>query len=95
MKSINTIQKYPHITGSFANEFHELKSWWSLSIFIMIFLFLINFLISFGKCSTPELSKFTMLFAFTYKVIQLPIYLYSPPFTTCVSSFILGKLFFE
>ena len=46
IKSINPIQKYPHITESFA----------CIQI-TFVFLFLINSLISSGTCSTPKLSK--------------------------------------
>ena len=48
IKSINPIQKYPHITDSYACI---------LKMFVLMFLLLINLLISFGICSTPELSK--------------------------------------
>ena len=53
IKPINPIQKYPHITESYAC---------TLKIFVLMFLFgeaeekgrLINALISFGICSTPK-----------------------------------------
>ena len=45
IKSINTIQKYPNITESYACI---------LEILVGTFLFLINALISFGICSTPK-----------------------------------------
>ena len=66
IKPINPIQKYPHITESYAC---------TLKIFVLMFLFreaedkgryeveefkerrLRNVLISFGICSTPKLSK--------------------------------------
>ena len=55
-----------------------------------------NFLIFFGICSTPKLSKLTILFAFTYKVIQwVPIDSYSSRFISYAPSFILGKLVFS
>ena len=47
-KSIHPIQKYPHITESCACI---------LKMFVLMFLLLINALIYFGKCSTPELSN--------------------------------------
>ena len=49
IKSINPIQKYPHIIESYACI---------LKIFAIMFLLLINFLISFEICSTPKLSKY-------------------------------------
>ena len=48
IKSINLIQKYPHITESYAGI---------LKMFACMFLLPINFLIPFGMCSTPKLSK--------------------------------------
>ena len=48
IKSINQIQKYPHITESYACI---------LEIFAWMFLLPINFLISFGMCSVPKLPK--------------------------------------
>ena len=45
IKSINPIQKYPQIIESFACI---------LKIFVVMFLLLINVLISFGICSTPK-----------------------------------------
>ena len=59
IKSINPIEKYPHITESYVC---------TLKIFVLMFLFfeaedkgrLINALISFGICSTPkESNKYT------------------------------------
>ena len=47
-KSINPIQKYPHITESYASI---------LKMFACIFLLPINLSIYFGMCSTPKLSK--------------------------------------
>ena len=62
MKSINPIQKYPHITESYACR---------LKMFPMIiFLLLINLLMSFGMCSTPKLSKYVTVLLFTYNTIQ-------------------------
>ena len=61
MKSTNLIQKYPHITESYACI---------LQIFAIIFLFLMNFLISFVIYSTPQLLKYVTLSTFTYKAIQ-------------------------
>ena len=48
IKSINPMQKYPHIIESYACI---------LKIFVLIFLLLINTLISLRICSTPKLSK--------------------------------------
>ena len=54
-----------------------------------------NFLISFGICSTPKLSKYILL-SFTYKAIQrAPADLNSSRFITYAPSFILGKLLLE
>ena len=65
IKSINAIQKYPHIIESYACI---------LKIFVLIFLFcegrLINFIISLGICSTPKLSKLVATLFFTYKATQ-------------------------
>ena len=47
IKSINAIQKYPHIIESYACN---------LNMFDVIDLFPINCLISLGICSTPKLS---------------------------------------
>ena len=55
-----------------------------------------NFLISFGICSTPKLSKYVTCSAFTYNAIQcVPIDLYLSRFIIYAPSFILGKLFPE
>ena len=48
IKSINSIQKYPHIIEPYACI---------LKMFVLMFLLLINVLISFGICSTPKWSK--------------------------------------
>ena len=48
IKSINPMQKYPHITESFAC---------TRKMFAFMFLFPINSLISSGICSKPKLSK--------------------------------------
>ena len=48
-KSINPIHKYPHIIESYACI---------LQIFVLIFLFPMNFQISFGICSTPKVLHF-------------------------------------
>ena len=49
IKLINPMQKYPHITESYACI---------LKIFAIMFLLLIIFLISSGMCPTPKLSKY-------------------------------------
>ena len=55
-----------------------------------------NFLITFGICSTLKLSKYVTFLAFTYKAIQsVPIDSYSSRFVAYTSSFILDKLFLE
>ena len=46
IKSINPMQKYPHITELFV-----------LEKCLLLFLFPTNYLISLGTCSTPKLSK--------------------------------------
>ena len=56
IKSINPIQKYPHVIEWYA---------FILQIFVMIFLFPMNFVISFGIYSTPKLSKYLTFLAFT------------------------------
>ena len=48
IKSINPMQKYPHITESFAC---------TRKMLAFMFLFPTNYLISSGTCSTPKLSK--------------------------------------
>ena len=48
IRSIKATQKYPHIIDSFACI---------LKIFVFMFLFPIRFMISFGMCLTPKLSK--------------------------------------
>ena len=85
IKPINPIQKYLHIIKSNAK------------IFVMIFLFLMNFLISFGIYSNPKLSKeVTLLLLLTYKDIQwVPIVLNSSRFMTYAPSFISDKLFLQ
>ena len=88
MKPINPIQKYPHIIESYAC---------TLQIFVVIFFFPMNFVTSFGICSTPKLSKYVTFLVFTYKTIQQsdPIDSYSSRFIIYVPSFILDKLFLE
>ena len=82
IKSINLIQKYPHITESYACY---------LKMFVTIVELSINFLISFGICSTPKLSKqVTLLNA--YKSIQwVPISDHSSRLITYVPFFILSR----
>ena len=52
---------YPHISDIYACI---------PTIFVMIYLLPISFLISFGICSTPKLSKYVTLSPFTFKDIQ-------------------------
>ena len=82
---MNAMQKYPHII--------ELSAC-ILNMFVMMFLFPINLLISLGMCYLPKLSKYINSLFFTYKGIQcVSTYAYSPRFTTHVRFFIvLGKL---
>ena len=88
MKFINPIQKYPHIIESYSCI---LKT-----IILVILLFPMNFLISFGMCLTPKLSKYVIFLAFTYKAMQwVPIDSYLSRSITYAPSFILGKLFLE
>ena len=61
IKSINPIQKYSHITELYACI---------LKIFVTIADLSINFLISFGICSTPKLSKQVTILFNAYKSIQ-------------------------
>ena len=66
-------------------------------MFAIMFLLLINFLTTFGICSTPKLSKYFTVLLFKYNAIQwVPISEYSSRFTTYAPSFILsGKLSLE
>ena len=61
LKSVNPIQKCPHIIESYA---------FILQMFPVIFLFPKNFPISFGILSTQKLSKYITFLAFAYKAIQ-------------------------
>ena len=55
-----------------------------------------NFLIPFGICSTPKLSKYVTYKAFTCKAIPcVSIDSYSSRFITYTPSFILDKIFLE
>ena len=60
-KSINPIQKYPNITESYVC---------TLKIFVIMFLLLMNFLISFAICSTPKPSNYVTVLVFTCNAIQ-------------------------
>ena len=72
IKSTNPIQKYPHITESYACI---------LKMFALMFLLLTNALISFGICSAPKESKYVTSLLFTYKATQwVPISEYSSRF---------------
>ena len=82
IKSINPIQKYPHITESYACI---------LKIFFATTDLWINILISFGICPTSKLSKWVTLLFNAYKVIQwVPISEYSSRFITYDPSFNLS-----
>ena len=61
IKSIKSMQKYQHITELFA---------FIQYIFALIFLLSLNFLISFGICSTLKLSQQVILLPLIYKAIQ-------------------------
>ena len=65
IKLINPIQKYPHITESYACI---LKMF--VTIVNLLVDLLISFFISFGICSTPKLSKYVTVLVFTYNAIQ-------------------------
>ena len=58
---MNPIEKYPHITESYACI---------LKILAIIFLLPINFLISFEICSTPKELKYDAVLLFTYNATQ-------------------------
>ena len=60
VKSMNPIQKFPHITESFAC---------ARKMLAIIFLFPTIFLISSGTCSAPKLSKQTISFLLQNKAI--------------------------
>ena len=61
IKSINPIQKYPHIIESYACI---------LKIFVVMFLLLINTLTSFEICSTPKEPNKVTSSLWTYKANQ-------------------------
>ena len=65
IKSMNPMQKYPHITKLFAC---------TRKMLAIMFLFLTSSLISSGTCSTPKLSK--QKFPFCYKIKQSNLYLH-------------------
>ena len=74
VKSMNPIQKFPHITESFAC---------ARKMLAIIFLFPTIFLISSGTCSTPKLSKQTISLLLQNKAIQcVPTSAYSSRFIT-------------
>ena len=84
IKSMNPMQKYPHITELFAC---------TRKILAIMFLFPTNSLISSGTCSTPKLSKFLL----HNKAIQyVPTFAYLSRFITYTPYFIFnGRLFLE
>ena len=88
IKSINPMQRYPHITELFAC---------TRKMFAFMFLFPINSLISLETCSTPKLSKKTTSFLLQNKAIQcVPTFAYSSRFITYSPSFIFNeRLFLE
>ena len=96
IKSINPIQKYPHIIESYACI---LKM-----VVVMDKERSINALISFGICSTPKESKKVTSLFFTsfglalliYKsTLWVPISEYSSRFVTWAPSFLFGRLSLE
>ena len=82
---MNPIQKYPLII--------ELPAC-ILNMFVLMFLCLIDLLISLGTCSTQKESKQVILLFFTYKAIQcVPTSAYSSRLITYAPFLIvLGKL---
>ena len=82
---MNPVQRYPHII--------ELSAC-ILNMFVLMFLYPINLLISLGIWSTSKLSKYVTSLFFTHKAIQCgPTSVYSSRFITYVPFFIvLGKL---
>ena len=83
IKSMNPMQKYLHITELFAC---------TRKMLVIIFLILTNSLISSGTCSTPKLSKETVLLIILLlqkKAIQcVSTSAYSSRFITYAPSFI-------
>ena len=79
------MQRYLHITESQA---------YVLKMFAIMFLLLINFLISLEICSIPKESKYMTVLLFTYNAIHgVPILEYSSRITTFAPFFILsGRL---
>ena len=65
IKSINPIQKYPHITESYACILKIFVTTVNLSVDLLK-----NLLISFGICSNPKPSKNVIVLALTYNAIQ-------------------------
>ena len=88
IKSMNPMQKYPHIIKLFAC---------TQKMLAFMFVFPINSLISSGTYSTPKLLKQTISLLLQNKAIQcVPISAYSSRFITYALSFIfLSKLFLE
>ena len=85
---MNPKQKYPHIAELFVC---------TRKMLAVMFFFSINSLISSGTCSTPKLSKETILFLLQNKAIQcVPTSAYSSRFIIYAPSFIFnGRLFLE
>ena len=73
------MQKYPHIIGLSACI---------LNMFVFMFLYPINLLVSLGAYSIPKLSKQLISLIFTYKAIHcVPTSAYSSKFVTYASPF--------
>ena len=65
-------------------------------MFVLTFLFPMNFLVLFGIYSTPKLSKWITLLSLTYEAIQRgPFDLYLSRSIAYFPSLILSKLFLE
>ena len=86
IKSMNPMQKYPHITELFAR---------TQKMFVFMFLFPLNSLISLETFSTLKLSKKAISCLLQNKEIQcVPTSIHSSRFITH-APFFLGKLFLE
>ena len=80
------MQKYPHIIKSYACI---------LQIILMVFLFPMSFLLSFGICSLQSCQN-KLHYCYQQRSYPMSSYgLNSPEFITMIPSFVLGKLFLE
>ena len=64
-----------------------------LHSFLMIFLLSLNFLVSFGMCSTRKLSKYVILLSFTYEATLYTHQdlLYKPRSSQCLLNYFMNK----